>query len=66
MRREMDEFLGDSCAEQWTRAPRQQPGFSPRVDVYYCGDEPPKAVVNADLAGVDTDAVTSRSPAASW
>jgi HSP20 family protein len=56
MWREMDEMLGDSFADQWTRAPRQQPGFSPRVDVYYCGD-PPRAVVKAELAGVDVDTV---------
>jgi HSP20 family protein len=35
-------------------APRR--GFSPRVDVYYCG-EPPRAVVNVDLAGVDIEEV---------
>ena len=30
--------------------------FSPRVDVYYCG-EPPRAVVKADLAGVEIEDV---------
>ena len=30
--------------------------FSPRVDVYYCGD-PPKAVIRVDLAGVALDDV---------
>ena len=53
MRREMDELFGDV----FTRAgfaPRQ--GFSPRVDVYYAGD-PPRAVVKADLAGVDPEEV---------
>ena len=66
MRREMDELLGDPFAEQRRRvAARPQRGFSPRVDVYYCG-EPPQAVVKAELAGVDIDAVASRSPAASW
>jgi HSP20 family protein len=51
MRREIDELFGDV----WTRAgltPRQRAGFRPRVDVYYTG-EPSKAVVKADLSGVD-------------
>ena len=51
MRRQIDELFGDV----WS-APgclRSRRAFSPRVDVYYCGD-PPKAVVKADLAGVDT------------
>lgn len=56
MRREMDEFLGDS----WSH-PRPG-GFTPRVDVYYCGskgsDAGPRAIVKADLAGVDPDAVS--------
>ena len=49
MRRQIDELFGDV----WTRAglsPHRR-AFSPRVDVYYCGD-PPKAVVRVDLAGV--------------
>ncbi len=49
MRREMDELFGDVFSRTGF-APRQ--GFSPRVDVYYAGD-PPRAVVKADLAGVD-------------
>ena len=57
MWREMDELMGDSFAEQWTRVPRAQPGFSPRVDVYYCVDEP-RAVVKAELPGVDPDSVS--------
>ena len=57
MWREMDELLGDPFAEQWSGLPRAQPGFSPRVDVYYCGDEP-RAVVKAELAGVDIDTVS--------
>ncbi len=56
MWREMDELVGDSFAEQWTRAPRAQSGFSPRVDVYYCGDQP-RAVVKAELPGVDADTI---------
>jgi HSP20 family protein len=55
MRREIDELFGDV----WSRAglsPRQRAGFHPRVDVYYCG-EPSKAIVKADLAGVELDHV---------
>lgn len=56
MRQEMDEFLG----EAWGR-PRPA-GFTPRVDVYYCGSEDtesaPRAIVKADLAGVEPDAVS--------
>ncbi len=51
MRREMDQMLGDV----WGRpayASRRTTGFSPNVDVYYCGD-PQRAVVKVDLAGVD-------------
>lgn len=55
MWREMDEMLGDPFTEQRTR--RQQPGFKPRVDVYYEGDQP-KAVVEVELAGVDIDTVS--------
>jgi HSP20 family protein len=54
MRRQIDELLGDA----WTRAgllPQRRSGFSPRVDVYYCGDDRPKAVVKAELAGVSVD-----------
>jgi len=50
MRREMDEMLGDS----WSRTryvARRSSGFSPNVDVYYCG-EPQRAIVKVDLAGV--------------
>jgi HSP20 family protein len=54
MRRQIDELFGDV----WTRAGLSQNrrAFGPRVDVYYCGD-PPKAVVKADLAGVEIDDV---------
>jgi HSP20 family protein len=50
MRREMDSMLGDT----WGRTryvSRRSSGFSPNVDVYYCG-EPQRAVVEVDLAGV--------------
>ncbi len=49
MRRDIDELFGD-VFRRGRVAPRR--GFSPRVDVYYCGD-PPRAVVKVDLAGVD-------------
>ncbi len=49
MRREMDELFGDVSERR--RALRGR-GFSPRVDVYY-SDNPPRAVVKVDLAGVD-------------
>src|SRR3954447_27036144 len=51
MRREMDQLLGDA----WGRpayASRRSRGFSPSVDVYYCG-EPQRAIVKVDLAGVE-------------
>jgi HSP20 family protein len=54
MRRQIDELFGDA----WTRAglsPELRAGFRPRVDVYYCGEERPKAVIKADLAGVSAD-----------
>src|SRR5947207_10667352 len=53
VRRQIDELFGDV----WTRAGLSHPrhvGFTPRVDVYYCGD-PPKAVIKADLAGIDSN-----------
>lgn len=50
MRRQLDELFGQS----WERVGvtgKRGGGFSPKVDVYYCGD-PPSAVVTADLAGI--------------
>ena len=47
--------LGDS----WSRATyvsRRTTGFSPNVDVYYCG-EPQRAIVKVDLAGVELNQV---------
>jgi HSP20 family protein len=49
MRREMDELFGDVFGRT-PLGPKR--GFSPRVDVYYSG-EPPRAVVKADIAGMD-------------
>jgi HSP20 family protein len=58
MRREMDEFFGDDWGRPRPGGGRGS-GFTPRVDVYYCKDseQRPLAVVKADLAGVDPDAV---------
>ena len=47
MRREIDELFGDVFERSGFRGR----GFSPSVDVYYT-DNPPRAVVKADLAGV--------------
>ena len=49
MRREIDELFGDVFERQTGLRGR---GFSPPVDVFYV-DDPPRAVVQADLAGVD-------------
>ena len=54
MRRQIDELFGDFF-ERSGIAPRR--GFSPNVDVFYV-DDPPRAVVQADLSGVDIDCVT--------
>ena len=56
MRREMDELFGDVWGERGWLGRRHQPGFRPRVDVYYCG-QPPKAVVKVDLAGVGLEGI---------
>jgi HSP20 family protein len=56
MRREMDELFGSVWGGAGRFAGRPQPGFSPRVDVYYCG-QPPKAIVKVDLAGVGLDSI---------
>jgi HSP20 family protein len=53
MRREMDELFGDVLDRGL--APRRRGGFSPAVDVYYASD-PPRAVVRADLPGIDPTA----------
>ena len=51
MRREIDELFGD-VFERHPLAPGRR-GFSPAVDVYYCGGERPRAIVKADLAGIE-------------
>ena len=48
MRREIDELFGDV----FERAGLRGRGFSPPVDVYYA-DDPPRAVVRAELAGIE-------------
>ena len=50
MRREMDELFGDVFGTVGLTSRRT--GFSPAVDVFY-GDDPPRAVVHAELAGID-------------
>jgi HSP20 family protein len=54
MRREMDELFGDVFDR--ALSPRQRGGFTPAVDVFYEGD-PPRAVVHAELAGIDPDEI---------
>ena len=51
VRREVDDLFGGVLERTGLTARR---GFSPRVDVYHCG-EPPRAVVKAELAGIDLD-----------
>ena len=50
MRREMDELFGDVFGNVGLTSRRS--GFSPAVDVFYA-DDPPRAVVHAELAGID-------------
>ena len=52
MRREIDELFGDVFERTGFRGR----GFSPSVDVFYA-DAPARAVVKADLAGVNVDDV---------
>jgi HSP20 family protein len=56
MRREMDELFGDVWGESWWPG-RSQSGFSPRVDVYYCGEKSPRAIVKVELAGVQMETI---------
>src|SRR4051794_41401079 len=55
MRREMDELFGGAIDRGLS--PRRRGGFSPAVDVFYTSD-PPRAVVRADLAGIDPSEVS--------
>jgi HSP20 family protein len=52
MRREMDELFGDVLER--TGLTRRRAGFTPAVDVSYSAD-PPRAVVTAELAGINPD-----------
>jgi HSP20 family protein len=52
MRREMDEVFGD--AFERAGVGRRRTGFVPAVDVAYAAD-PPRAIVTAELAGVEID-----------
>ena len=54
MRREIDELFGDVFERSGFGPGR---AFTPEVDVYYCG-QPPRAIVKAELAGVDIDEVS--------
>lgn len=56
MRREMDEMFEDPWAG--SRPSPASVGFAPRMDVYYCRTDEPKAVIIADLAGVRPDVVS--------
>lgn len=53
MRREIDQLFGDA----FDRTGFRGGGFSPSVDVFYA-DDPPRAVVRADLAGILIEDVT--------
>jgi HSP20 family protein len=59
MRREMDELFGD-VFDRTGLATRRRGGFSPAVDVFYetGAANGPKAVVHAELAGIDPDEIT--------
>lgn len=57
MRREMDELFGDVWSEGWWPG-RKASGFSPRVDVYYCNEDAPKAIIKAELAGVRLEEIS--------
>jgi HSP20 family protein len=52
MRREVDELFGDVFER--TGLSRRRGGWCPAVDVAYAAD-PPRAIVTAELAGVDLD-----------
>jgi HSP20 family protein len=54
MRRDIDELFGDVLER--TGLARRRLGFIPAVDIAYAAD-PPRAVVTAELAGVDADSL---------
>ena len=53
MRREIDELFGDVFERSTGLRGR---GFSPSVEVFYA-DDPPRAVVRAELAGIEVEDV---------
>jgi HSP20 family protein len=53
MRREMDELFGDVFERSGLA---RRPGQWPAVDVAYASD-PPRAIVTAELAGIDVDEI---------
>jgi HSP20 family protein len=55
VRREMDELFDDVWGIG--RGRRRPSGFSPRLDVYYCGPQEPKAVVKVELPGVPPERI---------
>jgi HSP20 family protein len=55
MRREMDQLFGDWPGRGMVGA--RATGFSPKVDLYYCGD-PQRAIVKVDLSGIDLGEVS--------
>jgi HSP20 family protein len=54
MRREMDELFGGALERSGLS--RRRAGYWPAVDVAYASD-PPRAIVTAELAGVDVDEI---------
>lgn len=55
MRKEMDELFGDMLERSGLSRPRA--AFSPPIDVFYEEGPPARAVVVAEIAGIDPDAV---------
>ena len=55
MRREMDQLFGEWPGRALVGSAHGS-GFSPKVDLYYCGD-PQRAIVKVDLAGVELSEV---------
>jgi HSP20 family protein len=56
MRREMDQLFGEWPGRALVGSAHGS-GFSPKVDLYYCGD-PQRAIVKVDLSGVDLNDVS--------
>ena len=63
MRREMDQLFGDWPGR--TLVGSRSSGFSPKIDLYYCGpghdshkSGPQRAIVKVDLAGIELSEVS--------